>query len=385
MLFYFIVIFICIFVLATINYKLQSINQPKLDNAIILTAGILTGSNAKTAHGLIRKTSRYNVVGVIDSNSAGKDAGEVLDKVNRKIPVYATLEAYLQQTDRQAKYAIVGVAFAGGKLPLPILVLIKEAIKAGISIVSGAHEFLSDLPEMQQLAAENGVTLLDIRKPKPKDQLKFWSGEIMRVTTPVIAVLGTDCALGKRTTAVMVTDAMKEKGLRAEMIYTGQTGWLQGHRYGFVLDSTYNDFISGELEHAVVTCWKEASPDVIFIEGQSALCNPSGPCGSELLISAQAKGVILQHAPSRVFYKGQEDTGIKISLTRELQLIRLYGARVLAITLNTAKLTSTEARTYQEQLEKEHGLPVILPLEEGMGRLSGIVQEYISTFKSTPL
>jgi uncharacterized NAD-dependent epimerase/dehydratase family protein len=240
------------------------------------------------------------------------------------------------------------------------------------------------MPEMVRLAAEKDVTLLDIRKPRPKDQLKFWSGEIMQVTAPVIAVLGTDCALGKRTTAVMITEAMQRKGLRSEMVYTGQTGWLQGHRYGFVLDSTYNDFISGELEHAVVTCWRDTGADVIFIEGQSALCNPSGPCGSELLLSAQAKGVILQHAPGREFFKGQEKTGIRISLLRELELIRLYGSRVLAITLNTAKLSPEEARAYQVQYEKEYGLPVILPLEEGMDRLSGIVQEYAGTFKKNP-
>jgi uncharacterized NAD-dependent epimerase/dehydratase family protein len=197
-------------------------------------------------------------------------------------------------------------------------------------------------------------------------------------------VLGTDCALGKRTTAVMITDAMKQKGVRAEMIFTGQTGWLQGHRYGFVLDSTYNDFISGELENAVVTCWKEARPDVIFLEGQSALCNPSGPCGSELLLSARSKAVILQHAPSREFYKGQEKMGNRISLIRELELIRLYGSRVLAITLNTEDLTLEEAQSYKAQYEKEYGLPVILPLEEGMSRLSDVVQEYIATFKSTP-
>src|SRR5882757_11584061 len=117
-----------------------------LDNAIILTAGILTGSNAKTAHGLIRKTSRYNIVGVIDGKSAGQDAGYVLDKVKRDIPIYATLEDFLQQSEKKAQYAIVGVAFPGGKLPAPILALIKEAITAGISIVSGAHEFLSDMP-----------------------------------------------------------------------------------------------------------------------------------------------------------------------------------------------------------------------------------------------
>ena len=58
------------------------------------------------------------------------------------------------------------------------------------------------------------------------------------------------------------------------MIYTGQTGWLQGGKYGFIFDSTLNDFVSGELEHAILTCYEETNPDVILIEGQSALRNP---------------------------------------------------------------------------------------------------------------
>ncbi len=110
-------------------------------------------------------------------------------------------------------------------------------------------------------------------------------------------MLGTDCALGKRTTTRMLVEACRRAGLRAEWIYTGQTGWLQGAPFGFILDATANDFVSGELEHAIVSCARERSPDVIFLEGQSALRNPSGPCGSELLLSAGARGVVLQHAP----------------------------------------------------------------------------------------
>ena len=351
------------------------------ENAIILTAGVLTGSNAKTAHGLIRKTSRYHIIAVIDSESAGQDAGVVLDKQPRNIPIYDTLSAFLTESGKEAKYAIVGVAFPGGKLPAPIVALIREALEAGISIVSGAHEFLSDMPEMAALAEANGAVLIDIRKPKPKDELKFWSGDIMQVKAPVIGVMGTDCALGKRTTAVMITDATREIGLRSEMVYTGQTGWLQGHKYGFVLDSTYNDFISGELEHAVVTCYRETQPDVIFIEGQSALCNPSGPCGSEFLLSAQCKGVILQHSPARIYYKGQDQTGIKISLRRELELIRIYGSTVLAITMNTAGLRPEDIAHYKALYEKEFNLPVILPLEEGVSKLAEIVADYVAKYQ----
>ena len=114
-------------------------------------------------------------------------------------------------------------------------------------------------------------------------------GAIREVRAPRVAVLGTDCALGKRTTARLLVEACRRAGLRAEMIFTGQTGWMQGGRYGFILDSTPNDFVAGEVEHAIVTCDREARPDVIVIEGQSAFRNPSGPCGAELVVSGQAR------------------------------------------------------------------------------------------------
>lgn len=353
--------------------------KPK-QNAILLTAGILDQSNAKTAHGLIRTGSRYNIVGVIDENFAGKDAGYLLDKVHRNIKVYGSVNDFIANAGNKTDYAIIGVALPGGKIPVTMIDEIKQAIKGGISIVSGLHDFLSDIPELKALAGQHGVELIDIRKPRPKSELKFWSGEIMNVKSPVIAVLGTDCALGKRTTSCMITEAMIKEGVDAKMIFTGQTGWLQGHEYGFILDSTYNDFISGELENAVVACYNETSPDVIFIEGQSALYNPSGPCGSELLLSAQCKGVILQHAPARQYYNGHEHTGIKISLKKELDTIKLFGSKVIAITLNTKNLTAEEAANYQKEYEALYKIPVILPLEEGMQRLAEEVKKYIRDF-----
>lgn len=347
------------------------------ENAVILSGGMLDTSNAKTAHGLIRKSSRYNIVGVIDSVSAGKDAGEVLDGNNRNMPVYASVTQFVGLGTQKAAYAVIGIALPGGVLPADMLEDIKAAVKAGISIVSGLHRFLNDIPELKQLAEQHGVQLIDIRKPRPKSELKFWSGEIYNVKAKIIAVLGTDCALGKRTTAVLATAAACGAGLNAHMIFTGQTGWLQGHKYGFILDTTYNDFVSGELENAVVTCYKETGADVMFIEGQSALSNPSGPCGAELLLSAQAKGVILQHAPARIYFEGREEDKIEINLAREIQLIQLYGAKVLAITINTEHLSRDEAFKYKVQYEAEFGIPAILPLEEdGPQQLAAVVKQY---------
>lgn len=343
--------------------------------AIIYTHGMLDQSNAKTAHGLVRGSARYQIMAVVDQRLAGKDAGEVVEGTHKDIPIYGSLSDYLSSAVPDANYLIIGIATKGGYLPKEMKVVIKEAIMAGLSIVNGLHEFLQDDAEMVALAASNQVELIDIRKPRPKGELKFWNGEIHQVTCPKIAVMGTDCALGKRTTARFLTEAAREAGLKAEMIYTGQTGWLQGSPYGFIFDSTYNDFVSGELEQAMVTCFKEAQPDMIFIEGQAALQNPSGPCGAEFLVSGRTEGVVLQHSPTRVYYGDIEAFGKIKPLADDLELIKRYGSQVIALTLNTQGLNLDEAFAYKQEYEERYQLPVVLPIEEGVAAIIPLVQQ----------
>lgn len=340
-----------------------------MNQSLLLTNGLFTHSDAKTAHGLVRGTERFNIRGVIDHvATAGKDAGELLDGKNRAIPVFATLQEALQQVP-DARYLIIGVATVGGKLPPDMLVQIKAAVEAGLSIVNGLHEFLTDKPELTALAEAKGVTLTDVRKPKPRSELHFWSGEIFKVPAPIIAVLGMDCAMGKRTTARLLTQAVRRAGKKAEMIYTGQTGWLQGGKYGFIFDSTVNDFVSGELEHAIVSCWQEERPDIFFIEGQSALRNPSGPCGSELLISGNAKKVVLLCSPVRKYFDDDAHWGEIPSVETEIALIKMLGSEVIALALHTAGCSESEARQWKQEYEKKYSLPVLLPVEEGVDAL----------------
>ncbi len=260
-----------------------------MKKAVVLTDGLLETNDAKTAHGLIRGTERFDIVGVIDTPKlSGKDAGEVLDGKHRNIPVFGSLEDAIEQL-LEIHYLIIGVATVGGVLPPAMVGIVEKALEAGISVVNGLHEYLTDNPIFVKLAEEKNLELIDIREPKKRQDLHFWTGEINQVDVPIVAVMGMDCALGKRTTARLLRQCAEQKGISAEMIYTGQTGWLQGGKYGFVFDSTLNDFVSGELEHAIVTCWKEAKPAFILLEGQSALRNPSGPCGFEFIISGNAK------------------------------------------------------------------------------------------------
>ncbi len=176
----------------------------------------------------------------------------------------------------------------------------------------------------------------------------------------------------------MLTEAMRKAGYNAEMIYTGQTGWMQGARYGFIFDSTLNDFISGELEHAVVTCYHEANPDIIFIEGQSSLRNPSGPAGAEWIVSADATYVVLQHDPGRKQYKEMEFYPAYIpEIKDEIDLIKIYGGETIAITLNTGKVGEQAGRDYASKYKKQLNLPVILPLEDGADALVTVFEALI--------
>lgn len=341
--------------------------------AIVLTNGLLQHADAKTAHGLIRSTSRFTVVGIIDHANAGRDAGEVLDGKHRNIPVFASVAEAIA-TVKDIRYCIMGVATHGGVLPKEFIGVLEACIRSGMSIVNGLHERLSDNPLLVSLAKEHGVELIDIRKPKDRTDLHFWHGEIYQVDVPIVAVLGMDCAIGKRTTCRMVMQACEKAGIKAQMIYTGQTGWLQGGEYGFIFDSTLNDFVSGEIEHAIVSCWKETKPEVIVIEGQSSLRNPSGPCGSEFLVSGNAKHTILVYSPKRIYYDHLPEWGKIPSVQSEIALIALYGSTVIALALNSELCTNEEAFACQQQLEKALNIPVLLPLQEGVDKIVPVIQ-----------
>lgn len=339
-----------------------------MNKALVLTNGILTHSDAKTAHGLIRGTERFTIVGVVDdASTAGKDAGELLDGKHRHIPIYATLADALAA--EQASYLIIGIATVGGVLPDSMIAIIQAAIQAGLSIVNGLHDYLQDRPEIAELAAKHQVDLIDVRRPKARKDLHFWTGDILQLATPIIAVMGMDCAMGKRTTARLIRQACHAQNLKAEMIYTGQTGWLQGGKYGFIFDSTLNDFVCGELENAILTCAREENPDFILLEGQASLRNPSGPCGLEFLISGRAKSVILVFAPNRKYFDNEEHWGEIPSVESEIEIIEKLGSKVIALAMNTELCTEEEAFALQSQFEKSTGLPVLLPIQEGVDKI----------------
>jgi uncharacterized NAD-dependent epimerase/dehydratase family protein len=340
--------------------------------AVILAEGAFETPRAKVAHGLVRGTTRFDVRAVVDSTCAGSDAGVLLDGRARGIRVVAALAGarVLAGNDRPA--AILGVAPHGGRLNAELHAELVQALQHGFDLVSGLHDFLCDDPVIAPLADRLGATLTDVRKPPAHRPLRYWTGEVTDIRATRIAVLGTDCMVGKRTTSRLLVAALREDGASAEMIHTGQTGWMQGGRYGIVLDSLPCDFVAGEVEGAMLACAAEADPDVMVIEGQSALCNPAGSgAGSRgILIAGDAHAIVLQHSPTRVYFDGLEERGFRIpDIADEVSLLERFGRPVAAVTINTQGLDPASIDIECARLEQRLARPVVAPLEHGLGRV----------------
>ncbi len=334
-------------------------NINKIDGtALVYADGAFNTPNGKTAHGLVRFTERYEIVGVIDSRYAGKDAGMVLDGKNYGIPIFNDFETALSTTKHlNPRTLVIGIAPDGGRLPDKALDVIKKALEAGLGIDSGLHDFISDNPELMEIARRNGCRVRDIRKTPDRKMLHFFSGDIEKVKCLKIAVLGTDSAVGKRTTAWMIVQGFRKIGLKAELIGTGQTAWMQGAKYSIILDSLINDFVSGEIEHAVYEAWKNEKPDIIVIEGQGSLMNPAYPGGFEILAAGRPDYIVMQHAPRRLEYDGFP--GYKLHPIKEqIHAVEIIsGKKVIAITVNHENMKDSEIRSELAKLNKETGLP----------------------------
>jgi uncharacterized NAD-dependent epimerase/dehydratase family protein len=231
--------------------------------------------------------------------------------------------------------------------------------------VSGLHEKLEQDAELAALAKQHGATIRDVRTVPPKEEQHFFSGKIEEVTCPVVAVLGTDSAIGKRTTARVLVKALNEQGIKAVFVGTGQTGRLQGAKYSIILDSLVNDFLTGEIEHVVWSAWKNESPDVIVVEGQGGLTHPGYPGGYEIICGARVKGVILQHAPARQTLDGfpqypMGDPARDITIAETLS-----GHPLVAITLNHEGLDRAGVEEWKKRLADRFGKPVTDVLLDG--------------------
>lgn len=344
-----------------------------LTTAVIYCEANFGAIDGKTANGLIRHSEQYEILSVIDSEKAGLDAGTVLDNEANNIPLCRDLDHALEQTETVPDYFIFGMAPSSGMLSKHERGIVLEAMSHGMNIVNGLHEFLNDDPVFAAACLANKVNIRDVRKPRDKKDLRMFSGRIHEVTCPRIAVLGTDCAIGKRTTATILTRALNERGIKAVMVGTGQTGLIQGARYGIALDAVPSQFCAGELEATIVDAFENENPDVIVIEGQGALSHPAFSSTSFILRGACPGGVILQHAPGRRNRCDFENMTMPTPAT-EINLLQTFSdTRVIGLTINHENMSDADVSDAITLYERELGIPVTDALTRTTDRLLDMV------------
>jgi uncharacterized NAD-dependent epimerase/dehydratase family protein len=348
-------------------------DKKRVATAIVYCEANFGAIDGKTANGLIRRSEKYEILSVIDSEKAGLDTGMVLDNKPNAIPICRDLADSLAQAGSVPDFFIFGMAPSSGMLSKHERGLVLEAMSHGMNIVNGLHEFLNDDPVFAAACVASKVEILDVRKPRDKKDLHMFSGRIAEVTCPVIAVLGTDCAIGKRTTANIITSALNDFGIKTVMVGTGQTGLIQGARYGVALDAVPSQFCAGELEATIVKAFEIENPDVIIVEGQGALSHPAFSSSSFILRGSCPNGVVLQHAPRRSKRCDFEGMEMPTPAT-EINLIEsLADTRIIGLTINHEDMSDTEVSAAITQYEHELGIPTTDALTRSPERLVEMV------------
>ncbi|MGB3246168.1 MAG: DUF1611 domain-containing protein [Sulfitobacter sp.] len=326
--------------------------------AVVYCEGNFAQIDGKTANGLIRHSEAYRIVSVIDSTNGGNDSGFMLDGVTNHIPIFNSLqEATMHQAVIPDTF-IYGMAPSSGTLSPSDRAVVLDAIALGMNIVCGLHEYLSEDAEIALFAAEREVTIRDIRKPRPSKDMRLFDGSVAHVRAVRIAVLGTDCAIGKRTTATVLTRALNKKGIKTVLIGTGQTGLMQGAKYGVAMDAVPPQFCCGELERSIVAASDAEHPEVIVIEGQGALSHPAFCTSAFILRGSQPDAVILQHAPKRAHRCDFPDMPMPKPVD-EIALIEGFAdTKVIGLTINHEGMTEAEISTTITAQSQKLGLPV---------------------------
>jgi uncharacterized NAD-dependent epimerase/dehydratase family protein len=276
--------------------------------------------------------------------------------VSTGLPTMSPAEAHA----RGARALVIGIAPVGGAILPSWTATLVEAMEAGLDVVSGMHAKLADTPELAETARRTGRRLYDVRIPPAG----LGTGTGRRRTGRRLLTVGTDCALGKKYTALALAQAFKARGVAADFRATGQTGIIIAGS-GIPIDSVVADFIAGAAE--------ALSPDNDaghwdIIEGQGALFHPAfAGVSLGLLHGSQPDVLVMCHEAGRETVMGLPDfplPNLADAIALNLTLARRVNpdARCAAVSLNTSKLSDEAALAAIAAVRDELGLPCADPL-----------------------
>lgn len=307
-------------------------------------------SNAKTAFG-VRQWRPEACVAQWGLSGGTVDIG---------LPHMTPVEAVAQG----ARSLLIGIAPVGGRISPQWIAPICEAIEAGLDVVSGMHTRLGSVEAIRETAARCGRTLHDVRH----SEVRFPVGTGVRRSGKRLLTVGTDCALGKKYTALALTRAFHAAGHAATFRATGQTGILISGA-GVAIDAVVADFIAGAAEWLSPA---NAPEHWDLIEGQGSLLHPSyAGVSLGLLHGSQPDALVLCHDPARLHIEDHPDFPIPpLEEVMDLHLRHARRvnptARFVGIALNTSKMTAADADALLTSTARRHDLPAFDPLRSDL-------------------
>jgi uncharacterized NAD-dependent epimerase/dehydratase family protein len=313
----------------------------------------------KTARGVVHYR-RDDVVALLDSTRAG----ETLEG----LPIVGGVnDALCFNPDT----ALVGVATQGGRFPPEWRELLRACIGKGLNVENGLHEFLTDDPELSELARRHGVELRDLRRP-PAD-LNVPTGENLDLRALIVHTVGTECAIGKKTVALELDLEARRRGIASRFVPTGQTGIVIAG-WGIAVDAVIADFLAGAAERLVVEGYRRGGEELLVVEGQGSLVHPAySGVTMGLLHGCAPHRLVLCHLAGQTEVEGYPGHRIpplhEVVALYERASLPARPARVAAIALNTRDLNEDAAREAVADAERESDLPTDDPVRFGAGRL----------------
>jgi len=266
-----------------------------------------------------------------------------------------------------AKSLIIGIADVGGFLSESWHQDLIKAASMRLNIVSGGHQKLTEIPSLSETAAKAGDKLVEIRN----SNINFPVGTGIKRTGRRLLTVGTDCAMGKKYTALTIAKEMRDRGMNVDYRATGQTGIMIAGG-GIPIDAVVSDFIAGAAE----VLSPDASADHWdIIEGQGSLTHPGYAAVTlGLLHGSQPNEIVLCHDTR---HKYIED-GLKVKIPPLPEVIEMYlvmgrltnsKIRCSGISLNTESMSDDERNEVVTQVRDETGLIVFDPVATGAGDL----------------
>lgn len=272
-----------------------------------------------------------------------------------------------------ARTLVIGIAVVGGAIPATMRAVILEALNRGLDVASGTHDRLSDDPEFAAAAASSGATITDIRVPPPGLPV----GKGVKRQGKRLLTVGTDCALGKKYTALALAREMSARGMDATFRATGQTGILISGS-GVPIDAVVADFVSGAAETLSPDA-PESHWDVI--EGQGGILHPGYAAVSMgLLMGSQPDAIVVCTDATRETIVGWPDFPLPsiqdvMDLTLRIGSVVNPAIRVVGISANTSGLEEAQRAEYLRELSETYGVPAVDSVATGVGAIVDVLQK----------